>query len=100
MKGRERAELRAEAHHLEPLVHVGEHVTPAVERTIDDALRTHEMVKIAIGKKSETEPKVLAGQLASALSARVIQVIGRKVTLYRHNHELWEKPRLRAPWAK
>jgi hypothetical protein len=28
----------------------------------------------------------------------VIQVIGRKVTLYRHNEALWKKPRAEPPW--
>ena len=43
MKGRERAELRAEAHHLSPTVHVGQHgLTPTVVGSLDDALRTRE----------------------------------------------------------
>lgn len=99
MKGKERAELRAEAHHLDPLVHVGvSGATDAVLQTIDDALRTHELVKIAIGRHEGLEPKVLARSMAEALAAEVIQVIGRKVTLYRHNPDLWEKPRKTAPW--
>ena len=52
MKGSERAELRAEAHHLDPTVHVGQHgITPALISSLDDALRTHELVKVKLGKK-------------------------------------------------
>lgn len=99
MKGKERAELRAEAHHLDPMVHVGvAGATDAVIQTIDDALRTHELVKIAIGRHPGLEPKAVAGGIGDALGAQVIQVIGRKVTLYRHNPDLWEKPRANPPW--
>jgi len=101
MKGKERADLRSEAHHLDPMVHVGvSGATDAVVQTIDDALRTHELVKVAIGRHAGLEPREVAGGMASALGAEVIQVIGRKVTLYRHNPELWEKGRLAPPWAR
>ncbi|MBL8982139.1 MAG: YhbY family RNA-binding protein [Gemmatimonadetes bacterium] len=101
MKGKERAELRAEAHHLDPLVHVGvSGATDAVLQTIDDALRTHELVKIAIGRHAGLEPRPVAAAMAEALGAEVIQVIGRKVTLYRHEPELWKKPRLVPPWRR
>lgn len=99
MKGKERAELRAEAHHLDPLVHVGvSGATDAVLQTIDDTLRTHELVKVDIGRHAGLEPKKIAGAMAEALAAEVIQVIGRKVTLYRHNPDLWEKARVNPPW--
>ena len=52
MKGRERAELRAEAHHLDPTVHVGHQgLTPTVIGSLDDALRTRELVKVKLGYK-------------------------------------------------
>jgi RNA-binding protein len=101
MKGKERAELRAEAHHLDPLVHVGvAGATDAVLQTVDDALRTHELVKVAIGRHAGLEPRPVAQAMAEALGAEVIQVIGRKVTLYRHAPELWVKPRLLPPWRR
>jgi RNA-binding protein len=99
MKGKDRAELRAEAHHLDPLVHIGvSGATDAVVQTIDDALRTHELVKVAIGRHEGLEPRQIANAVAEALAAHVIQVIGRKVTFYRHNPDLWTKPRKVPPW--
>jgi RNA-binding protein len=99
MKGKERAELRAEAHHLDPLVHVGvSGATDAVLQTIDDALRTHELVKVAIGRHEGLEPRTIANAVGLALAAEVIQVIGRKVTFYRHNPDLWLKARKQPPW--
>ena len=49
------------------------------------------LVKLSIGRHAGLEPKVLANGIAEPLGADVIQVIGRKVVLYRHNPEL--KPR-------
>ncbi|MGQ0645923.1 MAG: YhbY family RNA-binding protein [Gemmatimonadaceae bacterium] len=100
MKGKERAELRAEAHHLDPLVHIGvSGATDTVVQTIDEAIRTHELVKVAVGRHAGLEPREIARAVAQALGAEVIQVIGRKLTLYRHNPDLWTKPRLTPPWA-
>lgn len=100
LSSKERAALRAEAHHLNAAVHVGHHgVTDAVRQTIDDALRTHELVKIAFGKNADASAKDSANDLASALSADVVQVIGKTATLYRHNPELKRKDGV-PPWRK
>ena len=79
-----RAELRAEAHHLQPTVHVGQHgVTPTLIQALDDALRTRELVKIQFTKNADVTVKEAANQLAASLSAEVVQVIGRTATIYR-----------------
>ena len=92
MKGRERAELRSEAHHLDPVVHVGHHgLTEALITSLDDALRTRELVKVKLAKATEVKPKDAAGDLAAATGAEVIQVIGRTATFYRHNPDLPHK---------
>jgi RNA-binding protein len=89
MKGKERASLRAEAHHLNPTVHVGkEGISPALIASLDDALRTRELVKVKLGKNADVKPKDAAATLASATESEVIQVIGRTATFYRENPEL------------
>ena len=99
MTGKERAALRAEAHHLTPLVHVGQHgLTPAVFQALDDALRTHELVKVQLGRTVEVPAKDAANALATEASAEVVQVIGRTATLYRHNPELKRKAGDPPPW--
>jgi RNA-binding protein len=92
MKGSERAELRAEAHHLQPTVHVGQNgITPSLIGSLDDALRTHELVKVKLGKTSEIKPKDAASELASATASDVVQVIGRTATFYRENPDIKKK---------
>ena len=92
LTSRRRAELRTAAHHLAASVHVGQHgVTPAVVQSLDDALRTRELVKVHLARDSDMKPRAAALALADAVGADVVQVIGRTTTLYRENPELHEE---------
>jgi len=89
MKAKERAALRAEAHHLDVKVHVGHQgITPAILASLDDVLRTHELVKLQVAKAGELSAREAANRIAEAAGADVIQVIGRTFTVYRENPEL------------
>jgi len=101
MTGKERAALRAEAHHLRPLVRVGHHgLTDAIRASLDDALRTHELVKVQLAKRADVSIKVAANELAESLGAEVIQVIGRTTTLYRENPELPHEAGTPPAWSR
>lgn len=101
MKGRERAELRSEAHHLDPTVHVGQHgLTPAVISSLEDALRTRELVKVKLGYKEDIKPKEVANSLALATNAAVVQVIGRTATLFRENPDIEKRRGELPPWRR
>src|SRR4051812_6916231 len=100
LSSKERASLRSEAHHLSALVHVGHNgLTPAIQQSLDDALRTKELVKIQFTKTADLDIKTSAGDLARAVDADVVQVIGRTVTLYRENPELPRKKDV-PPWRR
>ena len=97
LSSKTRAELRAEAHHLSPAVHVGHQgVTDTVRQALDDALRARELVKIQFSKNADTDAKSAANDLAQEMSAEVVQVIGRTATLYRENPELHKDGRARS----
>jgi len=99
LTSRQRSELRAEAHHLTPAVHVGQHgITPALVQSLDDALRTRELVKIQLGRQTELDPREMANRLAAEANADVVQVIGKTATLYRENPELERKEGKAPPW--
>jgi RNA-binding protein len=101
LTSRERAELRAEAHHLTATVHVGHQgATPSLVQALDDALRTHELVKIQLNRTADEKPKQVANDLAEAVGADVVQVIGRTATLYRENPDLKKKPGELPPWRR
>jgi len=99
LSSKERAALRAEAHHLSAIVHVGHHgLTDALRQTLDDVLRTHELVKVALTKSTDISAKDAAHQLAEQLGAEVVQTIGRTCTLYRENPDLERKKGAPPPW--
>ena len=100
LSSKERAALRAEAHRLNATVHVGHHgLTDAVRQSLDDDLRTHELVKIQFTKTADVTVKDAANELAKAIGADVVQVIGRTATLFRENPELKKKDDS-PPWRR
>jgi RNA-binding protein len=100
LTSKERAALRAEAHRLSASVHVGHQgLTLAVRQTLEDALRTHELVKIQFSKNADTSAKRVANDLAGEVGADVVQVIGHTATLFRANPELKRKDGV-PPWRK
>ena len=99
ISSKERATLRAEAHHLTALVHVGQQgLTPAVFQTLDDTLRTRELVKVQFGRTLTVPARDAANALATATAAEVVQVIGKTATLYRHNPALERRKGDLPPW--
>jgi RNA-binding protein len=89
LTSKDRAALRARAHHLQVMVHIGHQgVTDTVRQSLDDALRTKELVKIQFAKNFDGKPKVAANEVAAGVGAEVVQAIGRTATLYRENPEL------------
>lgn len=92
MTGKERAALRSQAHHLEPVVHVGkESLTPDVTRAIDEALEARELIKVGVLKNCMDDPGVIAQMAAERTGSQVIQVMGKKITLYRYNSKKHQK---------
>lgn len=93
MTGKERAQYRAQANHLEPLFQVGKGgMSDALIKQTDDALRARELIKVKVLlESSPITPRETADELAKATGAEVIQVIGGVIVLYRESPELKEK---------
>lgn len=86
MTGKERALLRSQAHHIEPIINIGkDSLTPAVTNAVDEALEARELIKIGVLKNCLDDPRILADTLSQRTRSTVIQVMGRKITLYRYN---------------
>ena len=90
LSSKDRAALRSRAHHLTVMVHIGQQgFSDTVRQTLDDALRTRELVKIQFAKNFEGgRPRQVANEVAASVGAHVVQAIGRTATLYRENPEL------------
>ena len=101
MPAKMRAQLRAECNRLQATVHIGkEGLTPALLQSLDDALRTRELVKVALNRTANVTAKAAAADLAEAVGAEVVQTIGKTATLYRHNPEIKGKKGDPPPWRR
>jgi putative YhbY family RNA-binding protein len=80
----ERRALRAQAHHLHPVVAIGQHgLTPAVLREIEVNLRAHELIKVRAFSDIRGEREAMLGQICAKLDAAPVQHIGKLLILWR-----------------
>ena len=76
--------LRARAHHLNPVVMVGQHgLTEAVIRETETALRAHELIKVRVLGDERDERLLIGDELCAATGAQLVQHIGKLLVLYR-----------------
>lgn len=69
---------------LEPVFQIGKSsVTPENVEAISEVFNTHELIKIAVLKNCIDEPKEIADTIAGRTRAQVVQVIGKKIVLYK-----------------
>ena len=89
MTTKQRAFLRKESNSLEAIYQIGKN---GIEKNllvgIDEALEAHELIKITVHETSEKTAREVADILSSSLKADTVQVIGRKIILYRLNKKL------------
>lgn len=75
---------RAEAHHLDPVVMIGnDGLTAAVLKEADAALNAHGLIKIRVLGDDRAAREAMYMQLADQLNAAPIQHIGKLLVLWR-----------------
>ncbi|MCS4510807.1 ribosome assembly RNA-binding protein YhbY [Xylophilus ampelinus] len=80
----QRREKRAEAHHLSPVVIVGnDGLTPAVQKEVDAALNAHGLIKVRIVSDDRNGRELIYHTLVEELGAAPVQHIGKLVVLWR-----------------
>ena len=80
--------LRARAHHLNPVVLVGQHgFTEAVIRETETALRAHELIKVRVLGDERDERLLIGDELCAATGAQLVQHIGKLLVLYRERSD-------------
>ncbi|MDE2145991.1 MAG: YhbY family RNA-binding protein [Burkholderiales bacterium] len=80
----QRKEHRAQAHHLDPVVMIGnDGLTPAVTKEVDAALGAHGLVKVRVFSDDRAARESMLGTLADALGAAPVQHIGKLLVLWR-----------------
>lgn len=80
----QRKEHRAQAHHLAPVVFIGnDGLTDAVTRETDHALTAHSLIKIRVFSEDRLAREAMLITLADTLNAAPIQHIGKLLVLWR-----------------
>ncbi|QHE86384.1 YhbY family RNA-binding protein [Hydrogenophaga sp. BPS33] len=75
---------RAEAHHLDPVVHIGgDGLSAAVKKETDAALKAHGLIKIRVLNDDRAARDTMLQTLANELDAAPIQHIGKLLVLWR-----------------
>lgn len=86
LTSKNRAKLRGMANGLEAILQVGKSgVGEALVAQVSDALEARELIKLSVLETCPDSSRIVAEQLASATNAQVVQVIGRRIILYRPN---------------
>lgn len=96
MTSKQRAYLKGLAMNIEPLFQVGKSsLTPEFTESISECFNRRELVKISVLKNCMDDPEEIAEMLAERTRSEVVQVIGRKIVLYKESkdHKKIELPK-------
>lgn len=86
MTSKDRAFLRSLATNIDPIFQIGKSgLSDNLIKQVDDALEARELIKITVLETSPEDAKSLSTELANETNSTVVQVMGRKITLYRMN---------------
>lgn len=88
MTSKQRAYLKGLAMNINPVLQIGKSsVTPEFTMAVDEALEARELIKIHILKNCFDDPREIAALIAERTRSEVVQVIGKKIVLYRESKE-------------
>lgn len=86
MTSKQRAYLKSLAMGIDPIMQIGKAtVTPELTKSVEQALEARELIKIHVLKNCVADPRDIANLLAERTRSEVVQVIGKKIVLYRES---------------
>ena len=92
MTSKQRAYLKSLAMTMDPIFQMGKaSLTPENTKVIDEALAARELIKISVLQNCLDDPKVIADYLSERTHSDVVQVIGKKIVLYREGKDKKKK---------
>ena len=88
MTTKQRAYLKGLAMNLDPIFQIGKSsLTPELTNAVREALDARELIKVSVLKNCLDDGKSIAEVLAERTHSEVVQVIGKKIVLYRQAKE-------------
>lgn len=84
MTSKQRSYLKGLAMNIEPIVQIGKgSVTPELIEAVAECFNTHELIKLTVLKNCLDDPRAIAEMIGERTHSQVVQVIGRKIILYK-----------------
>ena len=88
MTTKQRAYLKGLAMTMDAIFQIGKNsMTPELTNAIAEALEARELIKISVLKNCADDPKELAQMIAERTRSQVVQVIGKKIVLYKEGKD-------------
>ena len=98
MTSKQRAYLKSLAMTIDPIFQIGKaSLTPEIIEAVSEALEARELIKISVLKNCIDDPREIASVMAERTRSEVVQVIGKKIVLYRESKT---KKKIELPEAK
>ncbi len=73
---------------MDPIFQIGKNsMTPELTKAIEEALTARELIKVSVLKNCMDDPRMLADMIAERTHAQVVQVIGKKIVLYKEGKD-------------
>ncbi len=95
MTSKQRAYLKSLASKINPIFQVGKSsLTPEVTEAIGESFNNNELIKIAVLKNCADDPREIAQIVAERTHSQVVQVIGKRIVLYKPDKD---KPKIVLP---
>ena len=95
MTSKQRAYLKGLASNMDSVVHMGKaSASPEVVSSVEEALNARELIKLGVLKNCADDPRIIAEMIAERTHSTVVQVIGKKIVLYKPNKD---KPVIKLP---
>jgi RNA-binding protein len=84
LTNKERAHLKARAHALEPVVHVGNSgVTDTLMAEVERALTAHELIKVKVGTDDRAARVAIGDEICARTGATAVHRVGKVVIMWR-----------------
>ncbi|MGN0515309.1 MAG: ribosome assembly RNA-binding protein YhbY [Lachnospiraceae bacterium] len=88
MTSKQRSYLKGLAMNIDPIFQLGKSsLTPENTEAIAEALEKRELIKINVLKNCMDDPNELAQIVAERTHSEVVQVIGKKIVLYKQSKD-------------
>lgn len=88
MTSKQRAYLKGLAMNIDPIFQIGRSgMTPGLTGAIAEGLEARELIKINVLQNCPDDPNELARVVAERTHSQVVQVIGKKIVLYKEGKE-------------